>query len=236
MKKIDIVYILKNDIESDELRYSLRSVCENFPCKRVIFVGGCPKDIVPDVYIPHEQIGHTKWEKVRSSFLKILNRDDLSEDFYLFNDDFYILKKMRGDYINFSSGTLDKRVREIETKFKRITAYSKQLRTIETFLKRQGKDTVSFAVHMPMLLNKQMSLDLLNDYPKIEMFRSFYGNYYKIPFVSHDDVKIYDLESEPKFDDFLSTTDESFKDGRVGDWIRKRFPEPCKYEIQDDVF
>ena len=60
MKKVDIVYILKNDIDSDELRYSLRSVCENFPCRRVIFIGGCPKDIVPDVYIPHEQIGHTK--------------------------------------------------------------------------------------------------------------------------------------------------------------------------------
>lgn len=236
MKKIDIVYILKNGISSEELKYSLRSVCENFPYRRIIFVGGCPKDIVPDVYIPHEQVGSTKWEKVRSSLLKILNRDDLSEDFYLFNDDFYILKKMRGDYINFSSGTLDKRVREIEVKFGRITSYSRQLRSIETFLRRKGKDTMSFAVHMPMLLNKQMALDLLKEFPKIEMFRSFYGNYYKIPFVSHDDVKIYDLESEPRFDDFLSTTDESFKDGRVGEWIRKRFPEPCKYEIQDDVF
>ena len=62
MKKIDIVYILKNDIASEELKYSIRSVCENFPYRRIIFVGGCPKDIVPDVYIPHVQKGKTKWE------------------------------------------------------------------------------------------------------------------------------------------------------------------------------
>ena len=236
MKKVDIVYILKNDIDSDELRYSLRSVCENFPCRRVIFIGGCPKDIVPDVYIPHEQIGHTKWERVRSSMLKILNTCNLSEDFYLFNDDFFVLKKPHGEFTNFASGTLDKRCREIETKFKRITAYSKQLRSVETFLKRKNKDTVSFAVHMPMLLNKQKALDLLTEFPKIEMFRSFYGNYYEIDFISHKDVKIYDLESEPIFDDFLSTTDESFKNGKVGEWIRQRFPTPCKYEIIDEVF
>ncbi len=45
----DVVYILKNDIKSDELRYSLRSVCESFPCRNVVFIGGCPNDITPDL-------------------------------------------------------------------------------------------------------------------------------------------------------------------------------------------
>lgn len=42
MKKRDIVYILRNDMGSDaeELRYSLRSVAENFPARNVWFVGG----------------------------------------------------------------------------------------------------------------------------------------------------------------------------------------------------
>ena len=55
MKKYDVVYLLKNDYASDELRYSVRSVVKNFPYNRIVFVGGKPDDIEPDIYIPDEQ-------------------------------------------------------------------------------------------------------------------------------------------------------------------------------------
>ena len=99
MAKYDIVYILKNDISSDEIRYSLRSVCENFPFKRIIFIGGCPEGIKPDVYIPHEQTGSTKWQRARSSLLKILKDENISDKFFLFNDDFYVLKKQKENFL-----------------------------------------------------------------------------------------------------------------------------------------
>lgn len=235
MAKYDIVYILKNDINSEELRYSLRSVCENFPYRKIFFVGGCPKDIVPDIYIAHEQSGFTKWQKSRSSLLKILKNEELSDEFFLFNDDFFILKKVKGNYINFTNGTIERRINELRKNTGRISGYSAKLSELQTRLKMKGKDNISFAVHIPMLINKKKALEILSA-EKECMFRSFYGNMANIPYTYHEDVKIYDNASLPKFDDFLSTTDEAFKDGAVGEWIRERFPTPCKYEIDDEVF
>lgn len=227
--KRDIVYILKNDIDSEELKYSLRSVVENFPYRKIVFIGGCPKGITPDLYIPHEQVGKTKWERVKSSLIKILQSEEISEEFFLFNDDFFVLKKQPQKFTNFADGTLNFRINNLK---KRVgtSSYVRQLESIQTFLQRSGKDTVNFAVHLPFLVTKSVAWDLLTRYPKIEMFRSFYGNFNDIPYVSHHDVKIYDLESLPTTDDYLSTTDVSFKDGAVGEWIRQRFPTPSKYE------
>ena len=50
----DIVYILKNDVEPNELRYSLRTVEKNFPHGRVFFFCGCPQGITPDRFVPFE--------------------------------------------------------------------------------------------------------------------------------------------------------------------------------------
>ena len=230
--KRDIVYILKNDISSEELKYSLRSVCENFPYRKIIFIGGCPSDLVPDVYIPHLQTGSSKWEKVRSSMIKVLKDERITDEFFLFNDDFFVLSKQKQDFVNFANGTLEKRITDLQKNVGFSSSYGRQLTTIKTFLMRQGKDTVNFALHLPFLVDKKKALELMKKYPKIEMFRSFYANMLEVPYVSHKDVKIYDLESLPLFSDYLSTTDKSFSDGAVGAWIRKRFSKPCKYEVQ----
>ena len=228
--KRDIVYILKNDISSDEIRYSLRSVCENFPYRKIVFIGGCPEGIEPDLYIQHEQVGRNKWEKVRSSMIKILKCEDISEEFFLFNDDFYVLSPQSEDFINFADGTLDRRITELKQRLGRTSTYTRQLETIQTFLKRQHKDTVNFALHLPLLVNRFVALGLLTSYPQIDMFRSFYGNMAEIEYRSHKDVKIYKNDEMPKFDDYLSTCDDSFRDGAVGVFVRNRFNKPCKYE------
>ena len=45
------------------------------------------------------------------------------------------------------------------------------------------------------------------------------------------DTKIFNLDQQPTGEEFiLSTTDESFKNGRAGEYIRMKFPERCKYE------
>ena len=42
MKKYDVVYILKNDVKPDEIRYSLRSIEQNLEHGNVWFFGGIP--------------------------------------------------------------------------------------------------------------------------------------------------------------------------------------------------
>ena len=231
--KRDVVYILKNDVSSDEIKYSIRSVVENFPYRKIVFVGGCPPDLKPDLYIPHEQVGITKWERVRSSLMKVLICDEISDEFFLFNDDFFIIKKQPQKFVNFADGTLEYRINGLKRKVG-SSSYVRQLESVKKFLERKQKDSVNFAVHLPFLVSKNDALALLTEYPKIEMFRSFYGNMLDVPYVQHHDVKIYDLESLPVADDFLSTTDNSFRSGAVGEWIRKRFPDPSKYEVGNE--
>lgn len=233
----DIVYILKNDIQGDELRYSLRSVCENFPHRRIVFVGGCPEGLSCDLYIPHQQKGKNKWEKSTSSLKKACETEDLTEEIFLFNDDFFVLQKVDTDsFINFTNGTIGKRIRDLEGKIGRQSSYSHRLKDMFYSLRKKKKDTISFAVHMPMLINRHKALELMKNNPDCCMFRSFYGNIYGIPYTFHKDVKIYTNDKLPEAEDYLSTTEESFEKGKVGEYIRRKFSRPCEYEADASFY
>lgn len=227
----DIVYILKNDYEEEELRYSLRSVCLNFPYRKIVFVGGCPKDINPDLYIKHLQTGSTKWERARSSLIKALSSEELTDDIWLFNDDFFIMDKIKAHTdTNYFNGTLEKRVIDLKRNCGKASGYINQLDRLRHLLLNANRDTLSFALHLPMLINRKKALELLtNKKFNTPMFRSLYGNYYQIPCEFMEDVKVRDLEQIPDTP-YISTTDEAFRDGKVGEFLRRYFADPCKYE------
>lgn len=226
--KHDIVYILKNDYDSEELRYSIRSVVQNFPYRKLIFVGGCPKDIKPDIYIPDLQEGATKWERSMHSLKLALNRDDLTEDIWLFNDDFFIMDPVRTD-VNYFCGTLEKRIREMKQKHPRGSTYIRSLEVLKGTLFNFKKDTLCFALHIPFLVNRYNAQNLFEKYPGLKMFRSLYGNYFEIECSYMRDCKVYDLKTLPDTP-YVSTTDESFKYGKVGEFLRAYFSVPSKYE------
>lgn len=232
MKKHDIVYVLKNDIRPDELRYSLRSVEKNMTYNNVWFYGGCPNELKPDFYVRITQHGDTKWAKV-SETLKIMCRnDDLTENVWLFNDDFFVLKKMTSEQA-MVQGSLAYRCQRIkETTNGRPSPYAQELTKTLAFLKHQGKDRLDYALHVPMLINRRKAYEVLQRFPDIPMFRSLYGNYWHIGGTLMDDVKIQNNDDVPGKDwRFVSTSDGSFKNGRVGDFIRQQFKEPSRYEI-----
>ena len=232
MIKHDVVYILKNDYDSEELRYSLRSVVQNFPFRKIVFVGGCPKGITPDIYIPDEQPGSTKWARSMHSLQLALDNDELTEEIYLFNDDFFIMDKVTED-INWFNGTLEKRVLDLKRKHVNGSAYIRNLELVKDRLFKKGKDTLSFALHVPFLVNRAKALDLFRNTSHLLMFRSFYGNYYEIDCRYMKDVKVYDLETVPDTS-YISTTDVSFQKGKVGIFLRKYFNQPCDYEKPKD--
>ena len=229
--KHDIVYILKNDYSEEELRYSLRSVCLNFPYRKVVFVGGCPKDIRPDIYLNHVQTGSTKWARARSSLIKALSSDELTDEIWLFNDDFFIMDKIKAHAdVNYFNGTLEKRVIDMRRNCGRNSGYMNELDRLRQILLKANRDTLSFALHIPMLLNRKDALELLtNKTFDTPMFRSLYGNYYRIPCEFMEDVKVRDLETIPDTP-YISTTDQAFTSGKVGEFLRRYFAEPCRYE------
>ena len=225
----DIVYILKEDVDPSELRYSLRSIEKNFPHNKVWFVCGQPKGFEPDGRITHKQSGSTKWAWIRSSMYEVIKNDDVTEDFFLFNDDFFVMKPFAGDFINYVDGTLERRINELHDE-SGMSPYCRTLYKAQQELITLGKPTMNYDVHLPMLMNKEKVLASIGQCSSPQM-RSVYGNINEIEYVLHPDVKIGSLDIVPKSPDFLSTNERSFNEGKVGAYIRSRFRAKSRFEV-----
>ena len=228
MKKHDIVYILKPLTTAEELRYSLRSIEKNFEHGNVYFIGGKPEGIEPDIYIEHEQIGINKWERVRSSLILACENKDISKEFWLFNDDFYILKPWKSD-TPLHRGFIHDHVLSVEAKHGARSVYANKLRDCEQLLKGVGLTTFDYALHAPMLIDKQKMLEALTLFPDCPMFRSLYGNYAMIGGTYSPDNKI---AKDGTYNDkapFLSSSDKTFE--IVEEYLESMFPEPSKWEV-----
>lgn len=233
----DIVYFVKDEPRNEELRYSLRSVEENWKYRDVWFYGGCPEGLKPDKHVQVEQNGATKFENVRNMMKLVCMNDEITEDFWLFNDDFFILKPMPEKYPPQYNGTLYERIVNIENRQGLMaTAYTKELRNLAKTLKKAKKGCLNYAVHKPMLINRKKMLEVLRQFPTEPMVRALYGNYYEIGGEDKHDMKVAMVDFE-KMDmvaekwEFLSTSDESFERGTAGRFIRERFKNMSRFEV-----
>ena len=223
----DIVYFVKDTPTNEELRYSVRSLA-NFPHGKVWVYGGCPDGLKPDHHVYVKQDQPTKWANIFKMYKMVCYNEDISEDFWLFNDDFFIMKNVKKGP-NYYEGDLYKRVVTLEDAHGGITPYSQQLRYTLQELEGMGCETKNYALHVPMLMNREKGKELCNIISG-PMIRCVYGNYFKIGGEDHRDVKIDRLDRVAKDTEYLSTNDKSFG-GMVGDQIRATFPDKCKYEI-----
>lgn len=230
--RYDVVYILKNNIQDDELIYSVRSVVKNFPYNKIWFVGGTPEHIVPDHQVEFHQLGATKYERARDTWKLICQNDEITESFWLFNDDFFVMDRV-ADMSPVCSGSLYRHIEKLKRKHNGSTNYSERLLRTMKILQKRNYDILDYELHIPMLINRDKGIQLLMRYPYEGAFRSLYGNIYYHHAKIEPDVKIVGVDVTPDPDRhnvFISTSDESFRHGIVGEYIRKKFPEPCKYE------
>ena len=225
---MDIVYFVKNIDKNEELRYSLRSL-KNFPHDKVWFYGGCPKGLKPDHHVEVEQDQPTKWANIFKMFKMAVFNNQISKDFWLFNDDFFVMNPIK-EMPNFYDGNLYKRVVTLEDTHRGITPYSQQLRYTLQELEGMGCDTINYALHVPMAINRKKGQELtkIMDGP---MIRCVYGNYFKVGGKQHSDFKIDSIDKLYKDGDYLSTNDKSFNNGAVGQQIREIFKDKSQYEI-----
>lgn len=230
-KKFDVVYLVKNALFNDELKYSLRSVVENFEYNKVWFYGGRPLGLVPDEYIRCSQGENSKWANTTKMLFKVCRNEDITEDFWLFNDDFFIMKPFTLEH-NVTNGTLEDRIKEIEgARGGNGSRYTANLKIAKQLLEEKGLPTKNYAVHIPMLVNRRKALEALTMFPECPMFRSLYGNYVDEPTIERLDVKkrfITDEISEEE--DLVSTEDKTFQIGQAGQFIRDRFRSSSRYE------
>lgn len=235
--KYDIVYFLKQSPSNEELRYSLRSIEKNWQYNDVWFYGGCPNDLKPDHHVPLSQTASSKWQRVRNMIYEACKNDNITEDFWLFNDDFFVLKPKSENMPPQYNTTLEKRVEKIKKKHGGIgNEYTNRLEHLIKTLKTASKPTLDYAVHKPILINRKRMLEVLDMFPDEPMVRALYGNYWKIGGVSKHDMKIQILNYDKmpivmKEWDFVSTSDSSFENGNVGKYIKDKFDIKSRFEI-----
>lgn len=231
----DVVYMLKDSPVNEELRYSLRSVEENWQYRNVVFCGGCPNDIRPDKYLARKQVEPTKWECVRNNMRMVCESSEVTDDFWLFNDDFFIMQPIPESMKPQYNGDLYRHIVKVEDRHgETSTEWTRQLRHLCRTLAKAGCGSKNYAVHKPILINKYQMLEVLDAFPDEPMLRALYGNFWNIDGENKHDMKVL-VKDWPieKFGgwEFISTQDDSFEEGIVGDYIRAIFNEKSRFEV-----
>lgn len=226
----DIVYILKDGITSKELVYSLRSVEKNFPHRYVWFVGGKRAGLKPDRVVYHRQDGPTKWDLIKSSMLEVIKQPELTDEFYLFNDDFFVMKPFEGEFINYADRSLTERVNDFIEERGAPNRYARTILAARDQLLALGYPEVNFEVHLPMLFEKGKVEEALKKCTSPQM-RSVYGNITGCRYIERPDVKVNRMEYIPDDPDFVSTNDNTFAFGNIGKYIRQTFDKRSRFEL-----
>ena len=232
MQVNDIVYFVKPTIVNNELTYSLRSLPNFKVGGRVWFYGFCPYNLKPDRFVECHQGLNSKWSRVRSMLVEVCQNDEITKDFWLFNDDFFVIKPVE-KYENEYNGTLQELIEFIEGRCGMPTGYTKRLRHLIEILEKDKLPTKNYCLHKPMLVNREKALEVLNKYPNEPMFRSLYGNYWDVSKKQNEDCKIsrFNRRKVDKKWQFVSTDDETFREDEIGKLLIEMFDKPSKYEI-----
>lgn len=231
-KNLDAVYFVR-DGENDELRYSLRSVEKNLPIRKVWIIGGKPEDIHPDEFIrvPQPPDDGTKWDRVRANFWRVASNQEITEDFILMNDDFFI-NQPTSEIEPATAGTLQDHIERIERNYRnRPTAYTIELRRAQRVLEEAGLPTNSYELHIPMIINRKKLAETLAAFPPRHATRSLYGNLHRIGGARQIDCKVIKPDQEfSREAQYLSSDDSTWGDTELAGFIRERFPDKSRWE------
>lgn len=241
---MDIVYLVKESKNTDslELRYSLRSLV-NLPHDKVYLVGEKPEWAVNVQFLPVPQ-DKTKPENWTDNLLEAVNNPDISEDFIMMNDDFFIMHHM-DEIPALHFGPMATVIADFERRYPEGSAYIDNMKLLYERLRMEGYvEPVSYELHTPMALNKTRVRELYADpdYVIPYHFRTLYGNKYHVGGHATKDFKLYinPAHNDPAFiadpqsfmgrQPFLSVNGGSFKDKVIRAFLDDAFAVKSPYE------
>jgi hypothetical protein len=209
---VDFVYICKPG-DNEELRYSIRSVINSFPEAKIWLVGGKP-DWYSGNHI-HVDQRHHKYANAINNLHALCIAEEISNEFVLMNDDFFIIKKIN-KIDQFYNGLLSEKI-DNYTKITGSSMYIRKLILTNTRLIEQGiTNPYDYELHIPMVMEKDKLLPIIKKYPNC-LWRSMYGNIYNVGGTQMEDVKVYTnprhLARSKEITDnstFMSTEDQAF--------------------------
>lgn len=229
---MDFVYICK-DGDNEELRYSIRSVMASFPDAKVWVVGGKPAWYRGNfIFIPQQS---AKYINAINNLKAICASEEISEQFTLMNDDFFIIEKL-SSIDNFHGGSLLDKI----NLYKKIATKSGYISKLEQTLNKINdlgiSNALDYELHVPMVMEKA-KLKVVLKHGHQFLWRSMYGNLFNVGGTEMKDVKVYtegplvakSYNIKDKDHKYLSSTDTSFQ--MLYSIILKRlFPIKSMYE------
>jgi hypothetical protein len=229
---MDFVYICK-DGNNEELRYSIRSVVQSFPDSNIWVVGGKPTWYDGN-YINVKQV-LTKYRNAIQNLNAICNSNEISEEFILMNDDFYIVKNINTIETYHGGLLLDKinlyqKINSNSNYTRKLAATYKKIKSLDI------ENPLDYELHVPMVMEKKKLKQILQNNDQF-LWRSIYGNVFGVGGEQMEDVKVYtkgplvlksyNLKKDEHI--YLSSADTSF-DMILGNILKKQFTEKTKYE------
>ncbi len=227
---MDIVYFIDSRKESKVLRYSLRSL-RFVKHNRVFIIGKAPSYIKGVEVIEYTDTNRSCALNIKNKYQLILE-SDISEDFILFNDDFYLTQDTDIPYY------YSAKLKDLIDPKKRddFTAPIWQSR-IDKLLKAFPNGNF-YEVHAPIIFNKTKLGKIIQkladrDYHAI---RSWYCNTYKVKSTFTFDHKLYDKSHQmlrnpsAPIPPFISSDDSIESDSGFLRLMRRLYPDPSPYE------
>lgn len=237
MEKLDLVYILGEGSpwQDNEIRYSLRSVEKYFEgAGRIFIIGTCPNFINKEkvIHIPAEDpFNHKLKNAIWKLRIACLTRK-VGNPFILMNDDFFFLRR------NFHVENYHKGLLALASKRHSTHGgyYYKAIKNTIEILRDYGiKKPLNYDLHCPMVIEKdkfKKATDMVDFGVVGYLFRSFYGNYFRIGGKYRKDVKIYTWKERKELEsmDFLSIDNSVSREAKFRHWMERKFPEKSRYE------
>lgn len=229
---MDCVYICRAG-ENEELRYSIRSVEKNLPHANIWVVGSAPSWYTGKQVRVSQNL--SKYRNAIANLEAIVSHPDISEDFILMNDDFFVLEPVEAVQ-SFHRGYLYDSIEERKDIYISNPYIDMMENTYNRLIKNGIKDPLDYELHIPMKMNKNK---LKNVIRFGFLWRSMYGNMNNVGGIQMDDVKVHNPgspESKGSHDyknhgtTYLSSNDGSFEDIKENLLLIK-FPKPSSLEL-----
>lgn len=225
-----VVYVVGPGDDNEELRYSLRSLAANLPHERVWIAGHRPSWVSDTVgHIPASQM-RSRFQNSTGNMRAACEHPEVAEEFVYFNDDFFVMDPVDSVPVMYR-GTVDE-----VTAITRSSLYRRGGQATALLMTRMGLaddgPLLSYEVHAPMTITKARMLEVLDKGAGLPVLhkRTLYGNYWRLGGEQITDVKVHGREDPGPDGPFVSTSDDAFAHGLIGDLIRDTFPDPCRYE------
>lgn len=257
--KVDVVYPFYNSGSHDELKYSMRSMEENFTSLRNIWVIGDKPDWASDQvqYIPYDHIRtlpsneYSKGRNICEKMLRAALTPEVSTDFVYAGDDHYLLRPwsledftrtvlVREDLNNFPKEFLDPKTRPW------VNLNEWQTALWETYdkMKLFGHYGWNYETHTPKLINKVKLIKTFAQYGigegKLIWHSAYFNMHWKLKTgisSEQSNIKAGFYKTYTPEEIIAMMTPATFlnhNDKGLTDYLKaaimKRFPEKSRYE------